>query len=57
MLCCDLNKIFRILRLICFQDLLNFDDPLNMEASELYAMDKEAFRTKVRQYVNQYAKR
>ncbi|EEB10380.1 NEDD8-conjugating enzyme ubc-12, putative [Pediculus humanus corporis] len=40
-----------------FTDLLNFDDPLNMEASELYALDKEAFRTKVKQYVNQYAKR
>lgn len=40
-----------------FTDLLNFDDPLNMEASELYAMDKEAFKIKVRQYVNQYAKR
>ncbi|KAK6624768.1 NEDD8-conjugating enzyme ube2f [Polyplax serrata] len=40
-----------------FTDLLNFDDPLNMEASELYSLDREAFRVKVRQYVNQYAKR
>lgn len=40
-----------------FQDLLNFDDPLNLEAAELYLKDKEAFRNKVREYVNQFAKR
>lgn len=40
-----------------FTDLLNFDDPLNIEAAELYLRDKESFRNKVRDYVNQYAKR
>lgn len=49
--------MFSITAFSYLQDLLNFDDPLNQEASELYALDKEAFRMKVRQYVNQYAKR
>uniref|UniRef100_A0A1B6DYY7 E2 NEDD8-conjugating enzyme n=2 Tax=Clastoptera arizonana TaxID=38151 RepID=A0A1B6DYY7_9HEMI len=40
-----------------FTDLLNFDDPLNIEAAELYIKDKESFRNKVRDYVNIYAKR
>ncbi|XP_054277884.1 NEDD8-conjugating enzyme UBE2F-like [Macrosteles quadrilineatus] len=40
-----------------FTDLLNFDDPLNIEAAELYLKDKDAFRTKVKDYVNQFAKR
>jgi ubiquitin-conjugating enzyme E2 F len=39
------------------QDLLNFDDPLNIEAAELYLKDKEAFQSRVREYVTQYAKR
>lgn len=39
------------------QDLLNFDDPLNIEAAELYLKDKEAFQSRVREYVIQYAKR
>ncbi|KAF4523466.1 hypothetical protein B566_EDAN014994 [Ephemera danica] len=38
-------------------DLLNFDDPLNIEAAEQFAKDKEAFRCKVKDYVHQYAKR
>ncbi|XP_049784334.1 NEDD8-conjugating enzyme UBE2F-like isoform X3 [Schistocerca cancellata] len=38
-------------------DLLNFDDPLNIEAAELYTRDKDAFRSKVREYVNKFAKR
>lgn len=40
-----------------FTDLLNFDDPLNIEAAELYMKDKEAFQNRVREYVTQYAKR
>uniref|UniRef100_A0A0B6ZSC2 E2 NEDD8-conjugating enzyme n=1 Tax=Arion vulgaris TaxID=1028688 RepID=A0A0B6ZSC2_9EUPU len=40
-----------------FTDLLNFDDPLNVEAAELYARDKESFKTKVKDFVQLYAKR
>ncbi|XP_015598011.1 NEDD8-conjugating enzyme UBE2F [Cephus cinctus] len=40
-----------------FTDLLNFDDPLNRDAAELYLKDKDSFRSKVKDYVRQYAKR
>jgi len=40
-----------------FQDLLNFDDPLNRDAADLFINDKESFRSKVKDYVMQYAKR
>ncbi|KAL6444332.1 NEDD8-conjugating enzyme UBE2F-like [Cataglyphis hispanica] len=40
-----------------FTDLLNFDDPLNRDAAELFIKDKESFRNKVKDYVMQYAKR
>ncbi|KAI4502016.1 hypothetical protein M0802_002698 [Mischocyttarus mexicanus] len=40
-----------------FTDLLNFDDPLNRDAADLFIKDKESFRSKVKQYVMQYAKR
>ncbi|XP_034942802.1 NEDD8-conjugating enzyme UBE2F-like [Chelonus insularis] len=40
-----------------FTDLLNFDDPLNRDAAELFLKDKELFRSKVHEYVTQYAKR
>lgn len=40
-----------------FTDLLNFDDPLNIEAAEHYQRDKESFKTKVREYVQKYAMR
>lgn len=40
-----------------FTDLLNFDDPLNIEAAEHYQKDKESFKTKVREYVQKYAMR
>nr|CAD7195811.1 unnamed protein product [Timema douglasi] len=40
-----------------FTDLLNFDDPLNSEAAELYQKDKELFRNKVCEYITQYSKR
>ncbi|XP_046397128.1 NEDD8-conjugating enzyme UBE2F-like isoform X2 [Ischnura elegans] len=40
-----------------FTDLLNFDDPLNIEAAEMYQRDRDAFRSRVRDYVSLYAKR
>jgi len=40
-----------------FSDLLNFDDPLNIEAAEHYRTDQEGFRTKVKDWVAKYAKR
>ncbi|XP_078034641.1 NEDD8-conjugating enzyme UBE2F isoform X1 [Augochlora pura] len=40
-----------------FTDLLNFDDPLNKDAADLFIKDKESFRSKVKDYVMQYAKR
>ena len=38
-----------------FNDLLNFDDPLNVEAAEQYTRDKYAFERKVREYINNHA--
>jgi len=40
-----------------FGDLLNFEDPLNAEAAEHHARDKEGFRIKVRDWVQKYAKK
>lgn len=40
-----------------FSDLLNFDDPLNVDAAEHYERDKEAFIGKVKDYIQRYAKR
>ncbi len=40
-----------------FTDLLNFDDPLNIDAAEHYQRDKEGFRLKVKEWVVKYAKR
>ncbi|BES90044.1 Nedd8-conjugating enzyme [Nesidiocoris tenuis] len=37
-----------------FTDLLNFDDPLNITAAEQYGRDREAFKTKVREYIALY---
>ena len=34
------NNTFYIVDIFCFQDLLNFEDPLNVEAAEHYARDK-----------------
>ncbi|KAL8183845.1 UNVERIFIED_CONTAM: hypothetical protein K2H54_054563 [Gekko kuhli] len=39
-----------------FTDLLNFDDPLNIEAAEHHLRDKEDFRNKVEDYINHYAR-
>uniref|UniRef100_A0A8C5LJK3 E2 NEDD8-conjugating enzyme n=1 Tax=Jaculus jaculus TaxID=51337 RepID=A0A8C5LJK3_JACJA len=38
-----------------FTDLLNFDDPLNIEAAEHHLRDKEDFRNKVEDYIKSYA--
>uniref|UniRef100_A0ACB8G035 Uncharacterized protein n=1 Tax=Sphaerodactylus townsendi TaxID=933632 RepID=A0ACB8G035_9SAUR len=37
-------------------DLLNFDDPLNIEAAEHHLRDKGDFRNKVEDYINHYAR-
>uniref|UniRef100_A0A2K6DD61 UBC core domain-containing protein n=1 Tax=Macaca nemestrina TaxID=9545 RepID=A0A2K6DD61_MACNE len=39
-----------------FTDLLNFDDPLNIEAAEHHLRDKEDFRNKVDDYIQRYAR-
>ena len=39
-----------------FDDLLNFDDPLNLEAAEHFQADQTGFRSKVRDYIDKYAK-
>ncbi|MCL4123966.1 UNVERIFIED_CONTAM: hypothetical protein GTU68_054129 [Idotea baltica] len=38
-----------------FSDLLNFDDPLNIEAAEHYQRDKGSFRRKVKEYIDKYS--
>ncbi|KAM6955402.1 NEDD8-conjugating enzyme UBE2F isoform 2-T2 [Lycodopsis pacificus] len=39
-----------------FTDLLNFDDPLNIDAAEHHLRDKEDFRNKVQDYIKRYAR-
>lgn len=39
-----------------FTDLLNFDDPLNIEAAEHHLRDKEEYRNKVEDYIKRYAR-
>ncbi|KAJ8980717.1 hypothetical protein NQ317_019211 [Molorchus minor] len=39
-----------------FTDLLNFEDPLNVEAADMYRLSKEDFKMKVMEYVANYAK-
>ncbi|XP_067892031.1 NEDD8-conjugating enzyme UBE2F isoform X2 [Heterodontus francisci] len=39
-----------------FTDLLNFDDPLNIEAAEQHLRDKEDFRSKVQDYIKRFAR-
>ncbi|CAJ1078820.1 NEDD8-conjugating enzyme UBE2F isoform X2 [Xyrichtys novacula] len=38
------------------KDLLNFDDPLNIDAAEHHLRDKEDFRNKVQEYIKHYAR-
>ncbi|XP_043549096.1 NEDD8-conjugating enzyme UBE2F isoform X2 [Chiloscyllium plagiosum] len=38
------------------KDLLNFDDPLNIEAAEQHLRDKEDFRSKVQDYIKRFAR-
>lgn len=40
-----------------FTDLLNFEDPLNVEAAEHFQRDPAGFRSKVRDWVHKYARR
>lgn len=40
-----------------FDDLLNFEDPLNVEAAEQFRQDKEGFNTTVRDWIKKYAAR
>ncbi|XP_072337568.1 NEDD8-conjugating enzyme UBE2F-like isoform X5 [Scyliorhinus torazame] len=39
-----------------FTDLLNFDDPLNIEAAEQHLRDKDDFRSKVQDYIKRFAR-
>ncbi|KAJ1061505.1 hypothetical protein K5549_020692, partial [Capra hircus] len=39
-----------------FTHLLNFDDPLNIDAAEHHLRDKEDFRNKVEDYIKRYAR-
>lgn len=41
----------------CFQDLLNFEDPLNNDAADQYKRDKKEFLYKVREYISLYGRR
>ncbi|XP_065177721.1 NEDD8-conjugating enzyme UBE2F-like [Sycon ciliatum] len=38
-----------------FTDLLNFDDPLNVQAAEMYATSRQQFETRVTRYIREYA--
>ncbi|KAB0406180.1 hypothetical protein E2I00_000763, partial [Balaenoptera physalus] len=52
------NRFFPLFTLSfsLFKDLLNFDDPLNIEAAEHHLRDKEDFRNKVEDYIKRYAR-
>lgn len=39
-----------------FTDLLNFDDPLNIDAAEHHLRDKDDFRSKVQDFIKNYAR-
>uniref|UniRef100_A0AC11CLW3 Uncharacterized protein n=1 Tax=Ovis aries TaxID=9940 RepID=A0AC11CLW3_SHEEP len=39
-----------------FTDLLNFDDPLNIDSAEHHFRDKKDFRNKVEDYIKRYAR-
>uniref|UniRef100_A0A3B1IFL4 E2 NEDD8-conjugating enzyme n=1 Tax=Astyanax mexicanus TaxID=7994 RepID=A0A3B1IFL4_ASTMX len=39
-----------------FTDLLNFDDPLNIDAAEHHLRDKDDFRNKVQDFIKNYAR-
>uniref|UniRef100_A0A4W4FS29 E2 NEDD8-conjugating enzyme n=1 Tax=Electrophorus electricus TaxID=8005 RepID=A0A4W4FS29_ELEEL len=39
-----------------FTDLLNFDDPLNIDAAEHHLRDKDDFRSKVQDFIRSYAR-
>ena len=39
---------------ILFKDLVNFDDPLNIDAANMYQSNKETFIRKVKEYITRY---
>ncbi|KAI6225785.1 Nedd8-conjugating enzyme ubc-12 [Aphelenchoides besseyi] len=39
-----------------FGDLIDFDDPLNQQASDMYANNKDQFASRVREYIHRYCK-
>ncbi|XP_062866715.1 NEDD8-conjugating enzyme UBE2F [Trichomycterus rosablanca] len=39
-----------------FTDLLNFDDPLNIDAAEHHLRDRDDFRSKVQDFIKNYAR-
>ncbi|KAI6178585.1 Nedd8-conjugating enzyme ubc-12 [Aphelenchoides besseyi] len=39
-----------------FGDLIDFDDPLNQQASDMYANNKDQFASRVRDYIHRYCK-
>lgn len=39
-----------------FTELIDFDDPLNVDAAKLYATSKESFEHRVRDYIQRYAR-
>ncbi|EFP06958.1 hypothetical protein GCK72_004003 [Caenorhabditis remanei] len=39
-----------------FTDLIDFDDPLNVQAAEMWAKNKDGFEYKARDYINKYCK-
>uniref|UniRef100_A0A8C4NBD4 E2 NEDD8-conjugating enzyme n=1 Tax=Eptatretus burgeri TaxID=7764 RepID=A0A8C4NBD4_EPTBU len=39
-----------------FTDLLNFDDPLNIDAAEHHLRDKEDFQNKVQEFIRRYSR-
>ena len=39
-----------------FTELIDFEDPLNVEAAKLYATSKDSFEHRVRDYINRYAR-
>jgi ubiquitin-conjugating enzyme E2 F len=43
--------------LLFLKDLVNFDDPLNVEAANQYQTNKEAFIRKVKEYIARYNNR
>lgn len=39
-----------------FTELIDFEDPLNVDAAKLWSQSKDQFEHRVRDYVNRYAR-